>query len=135
MKLIHIFCEYLKFYIIYDYKTLELLNAFRDRLFKAKTSEAKKNEEVESNTGEETETEKSVETSAGVEPADSFSSLLTHKLEIDEEIRMKVIDANIADNERYDIYDPRNPLNKRKREESRDLAREKRNKAHTSTDL
>lgn len=46
-------------------------------------------------------------------------SIWTHKLQIDDEIKQKVIDANVADNDRWDIYDPRNPLNKRKREESK----------------
>ena len=59
-------------------------------------------------------------------------SILTHKLELDEEVKKKVIDANIADHDRYDIYDPRNPLNKRKREESKAIIKEKK-RSHFST--
>lgn len=53
------------------------------------------------------------------EAAAAPASIWTHKLQIDDEIKQKVIDANVADNDRWDIYDPRNPLNKRKREESK----------------
>ena len=48
---------------------------------------------------------------------DDFNIILTHKFDLDEEIKQKVIDANIKDSDRYDIFDPRNVLNKRKREE------------------
>lgn len=51
--------------------------------------------------------------------------IFTHKLELEEEVKQKVIDANIADHERYDVYDPRNPINKRKREESKQKSKEK----------
>lgn len=104
-------------------KTLELLNSFRERLFKAKQSEPTDSDEKSSKEGE------AATSAASVEPSGSFTSLLTHKLDIDEEIRMKVIDANVADHERYDIYDPRNPLNKRKRDESREISREKKNRS------
>lgn len=107
-------------------KTLELLNSFRERLFKAKQSEPTDSDEKSS---KEAEAATSSSAAASVEPSGSFTSLLTHKLDIDEEIRMKVIDANVADHERYDIYDPRNPLNKRKRDESREISREKKNRS------
>lgn len=85
---------------------MEMLKAFKERMFKAKES-------TNNNEKEEIEVEASLET------------ILTHRLDIDEEIKKKVIDANVADHERYDIYDPRNPLNKRKREESKEVIKEK----------
>jgi peptidyl-prolyl cis-trans isomerase SDCCAG10 len=101
---------------------LEMLNAFRERLFKAKKVE-------KSESDDEERTEK-VEHDATKDQSDV--SLYTHRLEVDEEIRQKVIDANVADNDRYAIFDPRNPLNKRKREESKDIMKE-RKKSHLTS--
>ena len=94
-----------------------MLNSFRDRLFKAKKLE--KPDDEDENPSDH---EKSIENE---EKLPGLKSILTHRLEIEEEIKNKVIDANIADHERFDIYDPRNPINKRKREESRDLKKDK----------
>lgn len=112
-----------------------MLNAFRNRLFKAKQAEttSTSGEETASTQGEKKESEtatsnNSAKSSAEEYSISSFTSILTHKLDIDDEIRMKVIDANVADHERYDIYDPRNPLNKRKRDESREITREKKSR-------
>lgn len=115
---------------------MELLNAFRERLHKAKETPTPETTESPSNEEDmrEKEPEKQVKPSTSGEKlvdinaasaSDSFSAILTHKLELTEEIKMKVIDANVADMERYDIFDPRNPLNKRKRDESREITREK----------
>jgi peptidyl-prolyl cis-trans isomerase SDCCAG10 len=93
-------------------KTLELLNSFRERLFTAK-QQAENVETVEA------------ETETAEKNPDSLYSILTHKLEVDEEIQQKVKDANILDNERYSIYDPRNTLNKRKREASKEVIRDR----------
>ncbi|XP_052777284.1 spliceosome-associated protein CWC27 homolog isoform X2 [Mya arenaria] len=46
------------------------------------------------------------------------TSWLAHKLHFEEQAR-KVLDANISDLDRYEIHDPRNPLTKRRREESK----------------
>ena len=43
---------------------------------------------------------------------------MNHRLSFDEQ-RKKVIDANIKDLDRYEIFDPRNPLTKRRRELSK----------------
>ena len=43
---------------------------------------------------------------------------MNHRLSFDEQ-RKKVIDANIKDLARYEIFDPRNPLTKRRRELSK----------------
>ncbi|RNA39462.1 peptidyl-prolyl cis-trans isomerase CWC27 -like protein [Brachionus plicatilis] len=96
-------------------KTIELLKAFKERMFKAK--QENKDSENEELNGEE---------SGYKEPEKAeVETILTHRLDVDEEIKRKVIDANIADHERYDIYDPRNPLNKRKRDESIELIKQK----------
>jgi peptidyl-prolyl cis-trans isomerase SDCCAG10 len=95
-------------------KTLELLAAFRDRLFKAK--------EQSSNDQDPSE---QLDKSLSEQTVDPLDSILKHRLELTEEIKQKVIDANLADNDRYDIYDPRNPLNKRKLEESKKAAKER----------
>ncbi len=95
-----------------------MLKAFRERLFKAKKGDQNEDENDEEATSNKSENEEE-------KGQEKESSIWTHKLELEEDIKQKVIDANVADHERYDIYDPRNPLNKRKREESRDLMKEK----------
>ena len=76
-------------------QTLELLNAFRERLFKAKDVDKEK----EASTDEEAKDKK--EENVDSDKTDSLKAILTHKLEVDDEIKQKVIDANVADNERY----------------------------------
>jgi peptidyl-prolyl cis-trans isomerase SDCCAG10 len=39
---------------------------------------------------------------------------MSHKLEFEEKNR-KVLDANVSESDRYEIYDPRNPINQRRR--------------------
>lgn len=43
-----------------------------------------------------------------------------------EEQKNKVLDANVHDIDRYEIHDPRNPLTKRRREESKQKMKAKR---------
>lgn len=52
---------------------------------------------------------------------------MTHVLQFDEQSR-KVKDANMQDEDTFEIYDPRNPVNKRRREESKKLLKEKKAK-------
>ncbi|XP_041937515.1 spliceosome-associated protein CWC27 homolog [Alosa sapidissima] len=52
---------------------------------------------------------------------------LSHVLQFDEQSR-KVKDANMQDEDTFEIYDPRNPVNKRRREESKKLLKEKKAK-------
>ena len=101
-------------------KTLAMLQAFRERLFKAKEESAPPaaTDDTDTDTDKKEAEAEEQKATAGEESGDPLKSILTHRLELDEEIRQKVIDANIADNDRYDIFDPRNALNKRKREES-----------------
>lgn len=53
-----------------------------------------------------------------------FLLRLRHKLHFVEPDK-KVLDANVHDIDRYELFDPRNPLNKRRREVSKQALREK----------
>lgn len=53
-----------------------------------------------------------------------FSSRMSHVLQFEDKTR-KVKDASMQDSDTFEIYDPRNPVNKRRREESKKLLREK----------
>lgn len=55
---------------------------------------------------------------------DEDKGWLSHVLQFDEQSR-KVKDANMQDEDTFEIYDPRNPVNKRRREESKKLMKEK----------
>lgn len=95
-------------------KTLELLNSFRKKLFDAKE------QFVEMDTNNLDVPDKKSEDDTPFKSTD----LYTHRLEMSEEIKQKVIDASVADQDRWDIYDPRNPLNKRKLEESKNIMKD-----------
>ncbi|KAK2818654.1 hypothetical protein Q5P01_024215 [Channa striata] len=58
---------------------------------------------------------------------DDDKGWLGHVLQFDEQSR-KVKDANMQDEDTFEIYDPRNPVNKRRREESKKIMREKKAK-------
>ncbi|ESO86646.1 hypothetical protein LOTGIDRAFT_194800 [Lottia gigantea] len=49
---------------------------------------------------------------------------MRHKLQFDEK-RNKVLDANVHDSDRYEIYDPRNPMTQRRREASKQKHKDK----------
>lgn len=49
---------------------------------------------------------------------------MSHVLQFEDKSR-KVKDASMQDSDTFEIYDPRNPVNKRRREESKKLMREK----------
>ncbi|KAK3550483.1 hypothetical protein QTP86_030724 [Hemibagrus guttatus] len=53
---------------------------------------------------------------------------MSHVLQFDEQSR-KVKDANMQDEDTFEIYDPRNPVNKRRREESKKLLKQKKAKS------
>ncbi|XP_013879400.1 spliceosome-associated protein CWC27 homolog [Austrofundulus limnaeus] len=55
---------------------------------------------------------------------DEDTGWMAHVLQFDEQTR-KVKDANMQDEDTFEIYDPRNPVNKRRREESKKLMKEK----------
>lgn len=58
---------------------------------------------------------------------DDDKGWLGHVLQFDEQTR-KVKDANMQDEDTFEIYDPRNPVNKRRREESKKILKEKKAK-------
>ncbi|XP_063068492.1 spliceosome-associated protein CWC27 homolog [Engraulis encrasicolus] len=58
---------------------------------------------------------------------DDDKGWLSHVLQFDEQSR-KVKDATMQDEDTFEIYDPRNPVNKRRREESKKLLKEKKAK-------
>lgn len=64
----------------------------------------------------------------GPQPEFTGPSLLlfrmSHVLQFEDKTR-KVKDASMQDSDTFEIYDPRNPVNKRRREESKKLLREK----------
>ncbi|KAM4052859.1 spliceosome-associated protein CWC27 homolog [Anomaloglossus baeobatrachus] len=55
---------------------------------------------------------------------DDDKGWLSHVLQFDEKSQ-KVKDANMQDEDTFEIYDPRNPVNKRRREESKKLMKQK----------
>ncbi|CAH1774256.1 unnamed protein product [Owenia fusiformis] len=82
-------------------QTMALLSKFQNKLHAA----------VEAS--EDQEEEKS-----GEEIKDTDDSWLAHKLVCDTKDG-KVLDANVDDSDRYEIFDPRNPMNKRRRESNK----------------
>ncbi|XP_057674987.1 spliceosome-associated protein CWC27 homolog [Corythoichthys intestinalis] len=90
-------------------QTMELLNRFKSKLTTA-ISEAPEVEEDEEELAEDDDT-----------------GWLGHVLQFDEQSR-KVKDANMQDEDTFEIYDPRNPVNKRRREESKKIMKEKKAK-------
>lgn len=49
---------------------------------------------------------------------------MSHVLHFEDKTR-KVKDASVPDEDTFEIYDPRNPVTKRRREESKKILREK----------
>ena len=50
---------------------------------------------------------------------------MSHKLRFEDNTK-KVLDANVHDVDRYEIFDPRNPITKRRRETSKQTMKNKR---------
>lgn len=90
-------------------QTLALLNRFKSKLSSAITEAPEEEDEVE-------ELED-----------DDDKGWMAHVLQFDEQTR-KVKDANMHDEDTFEIYDPRNPVNKRRREESKKIMKEKKAK-------
>ncbi|KAI3362091.1 hypothetical protein L3Q82_012413 [Scortum barcoo] len=88
-------------------QTLALLNRFKSKLSSAITE------------GPEEDAEDLAE--------DDDKGWMAHVLQFDEQTR-KVKDANMQDEDTFEIYDPRNPVNKRRREESKKIMKEKKAK-------
>ncbi|XP_028274212.1 spliceosome-associated protein CWC27 homolog [Parambassis ranga] len=88
-------------------QTLALLSRFKSKLSSAVTE------------GPEEDVEELAE--------DDDKGWMGHVLQFDEQSR-KVKDANMQDEDTFEIYDPRNPVNKRRREESKKIMKEKKAK-------
>uniref|UniRef100_A0A671MMC3 Spliceosome-associated protein CWC27 homolog n=1 Tax=Sinocyclocheilus anshuiensis TaxID=1608454 RepID=A0A671MMC3_9TELE len=88
-------------------KTLALLERFKSKLSSAISETPSVPEEDVEELGE-----------------DDDKGWMAHVLQFDEQTR-KVKDANMQDEDTFEIYDPRNPVNKRRREESKKLMKEK----------
>lgn len=89
-------------------QTLALLDRFKTKLTSAITEE-----------GPEAELEELAE--------DDDKGWMAHVLQFDEQTR-KVKDASMQDEDTFEIYDPRNPVNKRRREDSKKILKEKKAK-------
>ncbi|XP_061589871.1 spliceosome-associated protein CWC27 homolog [Cololabis saira] len=88
-------------------QTLAVLNRFKSKLSSAITE------------GPEEDVEELAE--------DDDKGWMAHVLQFDEQSK-KVKDANMQDEDTFEIYDPRNPVNKRRREESKKIMKEKKAK-------
>ncbi|XP_056874498.1 spliceosome-associated protein CWC27 homolog [Takifugu flavidus] len=91
-----------------EQQTLALLNSFKTKLTSAIADAP---EEAVEDDDEE----------------DDDKGWMGHVLQFDEQSR-KVKDANMHDEDTFEIYDPRNPVNKRRREESKKILKEKKAK-------
>ncbi|XP_058474159.1 spliceosome-associated protein CWC27 homolog [Solea solea] len=90
-----------------EQQTLALLSSFKSKLSSAITDTPEENlEEL---------------------AEDEDTGWMGHVLQFDEQSR-KVKDANMQDEDTFEIYDPRNPVNKRRREESKKIMKEKKAK-------
>ncbi|KAK3090993.1 hypothetical protein FSP39_016306 [Pinctada imbricata] len=108
--------------------TLAMLSKFQSKLSAAKLLGGSYSDDEEEEKEEDKEKEyKKEEEEAEDEGDSSWQVLLRHKLQFEDKKR-KVIDANIADEDRYEIYDPRNPLTKRRREMSKNAMKDKNSK-------
>ncbi|XP_074138513.1 spliceosome-associated protein CWC27 homolog isoform X2 [Sminthopsis crassicaudata] len=85
-------------------QTLALLNQFKSKLTQA-IAETPENETSETE-------------------VDDDEGWMSHVLQFEDKSR-KVKDASMQDEDTFEIYDPRNPVNKRRREESKKIMREK----------
>ncbi|XP_054613873.1 spliceosome-associated protein CWC27 homolog isoform X3 [Dunckerocampus dactyliophorus] len=90
-------------------QTMDLLNRFKSKLSSA-INDAPEVEDDEEELAE-----------------DDDKGWLGHVLQCDEQTH-KVKDANMQDEDTFEIYDPRNPVNKRRREESKKIMKEKKAK-------
>lgn len=91
--------------------TLSILNKFKSKLDVTRSMAGAYGEEGKTEDDEEED--------------DGDMSWMNHRLNFEEQTK-KVLDANIHDVDRYEIHDPRNPLTKRRREESKMKMRDKR---------
>uniref|UniRef100_A0A673Y0F2 Spliceosome-associated protein CWC27 homolog n=1 Tax=Salmo trutta TaxID=8032 RepID=A0A673Y0F2_SALTR len=91
-------------------QTMALLDRFKSKLSSAITETSEAPEEAPEELAE-----------------DDDKGWMAHVLQFDEQTR-KVKDANMQDEDTFEISDPRNPVNKRRREESKKIMKEKKAK-------
>uniref|UniRef100_A0A8C8CJC6 Spliceosome-associated protein CWC27 homolog n=1 Tax=Oncorhynchus tshawytscha TaxID=74940 RepID=A0A8C8CJC6_ONCTS len=91
-------------------QTMALLDRFKSKLSSAITETSESPEEAPEELAE-----------------DDDKGWMAHVLQFDEQTR-KVKDANMQDEDTFEISDPRNPVNKRRREESKKIMKEKKAK-------
>lgn len=95
--------------------TLAILDKFKTKLESARTLAGDYDDAEEEKQAEEDEEEDDA----------SDMSWMSHKLHFEDNTK-KVLDANIHDVDRYEIFDPRNPITKRRREASKQTMKNKR---------
>lgn len=101
------------FKLFREHHTLALLAAFKAKL---NTARGPTNDDDD----EETEAQPSSSTSNNVDIDQEIQSdnWLAHKLHFEAEIPVLAKDASTKGDDWYDVFDPRNPMNKRKRHET-----------------
>ncbi|XP_019614070.1 PREDICTED: peptidyl-prolyl cis-trans isomerase CWC27 homolog [Branchiostoma belcheri] len=93
-------------------ETLALLSKFQNKLFSVRKE----------STGEEEEEEQEEEEEEEEQPLGD--SWMAHRLHFEAQ-QVQAKDANVVTADSYDIYDPRNPMNKRRMEASKQAMKEK----------
>lgn len=93
--------------------TLSLLSKFQKKLAEAK--------DKAQNIADQESDKKDDDSNAESESED----WLTHKLQFEEKLPVLAKDASTKDDDWFEIYDPRNPINKRRRETSKNAMRNK----------
>lgn len=102
--------------------TMELLNKFKNKLQNAK--------EHPKDTTVDSEKRETLQNNEDDDPRDE--SWMTHALHCEEKAPILAKDASTKDDDWFEIYDPRNPLNKRRRgEKSQRSKDEKDSKNHS----
>lgn len=96
--------------------TLAILDKFKTKLQSARSLAADYDDEEEEKVPDDQEEE---------EEDVNDQSWMSHKLHFEDNTK-KVLDANIHDVDRYEIYDPRNPITKRRREASKQSMKNRR---------
>lgn len=96
--------------------TLQLLNKFKSKLENARKSQ--------------TDTDSKDKATSDNDDEDLTSDKwLTHELQFEEKVPILAKDASTKKDDWYDVYDPRNPINKRKRGEGSDRDHGKRSRS------
>ncbi|CAH1272768.1 CWC27 [Branchiostoma lanceolatum] len=98
-------------------QTLALLSKFQNKLFSVRKESTGEDEEEEEEEKKEEEEEEEDEQLLG-------DSWMAHRLHF-EANQVQAKDANVVTADSYDIYDPRNPMNKRRMEASKQAMKDK----------